>query len=216
MIVVTMLIVVMVIGSVSAVPNIKIEKDRDLNNFLSSIDFTVLKRLTNKLIDIVGSDVYNKTLFNVKMLFYDYAQIDANTYKFNITTKERTNVIDWLTDIAVFIILLTYALIGHNGGSQGVAFLLSTVMLCIPCFCVGLLYTLPFTIENIMSNLQIVPSDILYEYGILGFLGLLIIIMPIVLLISLFVYPIMVGVYTLDMLYCIITNAFSQCEDLII
>lgn len=220
-----LLSVFLLVSSVSAVPNVKIDNGRTgLSNIFENFNFGVFNRIKDRLIDELGMDVYNDTYARVQFIFYNHMELsegqgfylteDGTDYEFHEEVL-RSNFYERLVDIAVVIILFMVVMSGHDGLGHALGALCALMVLFIPCLMFAM-------IEGAMSTVLIVTGILLggdlnqfiYDYGVVGLLVFVFLLLPLIVLISIVVYPVMTVLLTVDLLVCVIVEALEIVEDI--
>lgn len=214
----------LLVSSVSAVPNVKIDnKQEAVSNIFENFNFGVFNRIKDKVIDEVGMEVYNDTYARVQFIFYNHMELsegqgfylteDGTDYEFHEEVL-RSNFYERLVDIAVVIILFMVVMFGHAGPGYGIGALCTAMVLFIPCLMFAM-------VEGAMSTVAIVTGILLdgdlnqfiYDYGLVGLLVFVFLLLPLIVLISIVVYPVMTVLLTVDLLVSVITEALEIVDD---
>jgi len=222
MLAVTMLISVIVVSSVSAVPNIKAESNNALTRIIDNMDLSKLNKIEQKFIDTFGIEKYNETVFKTKRQIYNIAygvsySADMETQTINVLNGNvYTQQIESLTRLAVAVILLMLLLLGHNevGYSTGIA--VASAIIFLPCLGIALAGGLPYSLSiifGLLGSVGIFPSQIIHDYGVFGMFLFLSLIMPLSFTVAVIVYPLAVGLFTMELVNACITEALEIVED---
>ena len=215
----------LLVSSVSAVPNVKIDNGlTGLSNIFENFNFGVFNRIKDKVIDEVRMEVYNDTYARVQFIFYNHMELsegqgfylteDGTDYEFHEEVL-RSNFYERLVDVAVVIILFMVVMFGHVGPGYGLGALCALMVLFIPCLMFAM-------IEGTISTVAIVTGMLLggdlnqfiYDYGVVGLLVFVFLLLPLIVLISIVVYPVMTVLLTVDLLACVITEALEIVDDI--
>jgi hypothetical protein len=205
----------LLISSVSAVPNIKAPASQE-------VDLSKLKKIEERFIEERGIEEYNETVFKIKHAIYSgrlpvmySANYETNTIGFTEELPLHLSV-NGLTQLIVYLMLFILLVFGHNELGYTLAVGISALILLIPCFTVALIGGLPYSsgmVLMLMDAFDINPMEILYDHGAIGLLLVMCIIFPVALILIIIAYPLAVGLMTIELLYLYINTALEIVEN---
>lgn len=200
-IIIAILSIIMLVSTVSAVPNIKAEPE----------ETTIFENLENKVIEKFGKEFQEDYKFNMKLAFCEnfkmlyYANFEDKT----VSIHSEQQAFEPLFDLTVAIMYIILLLFGHNLLGDTLAIVTAMLVLIIPCLVVAFGMSIPLSFEilamGVMSATGINLEQFIYDFGLIG-LGLFTtVVLPLMLTISIVLIPILwVSCTITNMIDCLI------------
>jgi len=202
-IIIAFLSALMLVSSVSAVPNVKGKTENKAEDLFSNLKEQVIEKF--------GKEFQEDYHFNMKLAFCKNLNLlyCANYEDKTVSIHSEHQLFEPLFELTIAIMYIILLVFGHNIIGESLAVGTAMVLLIIPCLVVAFGMAIPlsfgFISMCIMSVTGINLEELIYDWGLIGLGIFATIVVPLMIIISTILIPILwVWCTIVNMLDCLI------------
>lgn len=214
----------MLVSSVSAVPTLTVQtvKENEMEKLANNIsnafsgitNSTMYKNIEDKVIEKFGKEFQEDYHFRMKLTFCQnlHCLYVANYEDKTVSIHSGTPIqlaFEPLFELVIMIMYVILLIFGHNIIGESLAVGTAMLLLIVPCLVVAFGMAIPISFElvafAVLSFTGINLEEFIYDWGLLGLTIFATVIIPIMVIISLILIPLLWGWYTvINIIDCLI------------